>query len=78
MGEWIVKDGLWGFGSAQRKVDELNRQEEARRDEEFAERQRTEELIIEHTEKATGTKAITVDGELKYIPIKEAKKLGLV
>lgn len=37
-----------------------------------------EELIIKHTELATGTKHIVVDGEDRYIPLAEAKKLGLL
>lgn len=51
---------------------------EAKKLEREIERDRTEALIIEHTEKATNTKAIEVDGELKYIPLDEAKRLGLL
>lgn len=61
----------WGAEKAQREHDS---QREARDNERY----RTEQKIIEHTEKATGTKAVEVDGELKYIPITEAIKLGLV
>jgi hypothetical protein len=63
----------WG-GKAYREL-EADRREEAKKENE---RYRTEQLIIEHTEKATNTKAVEVDGELKYIPIAEAKKLGLI
>lgn len=38
----------------------------------------TEQKIIEHTERATKTKAVYVDEELHYIPITEAIKLGLI
>lgn len=37
-----------------------------------------EELVIKHIELATDKKHIVVNGEDKYIPLDEAKKLGLL
>lgn len=62
-----------GRGAAQEQL-----KSDLRKSEKETERWRQEQLIIEHVEKATHTKAVEIDGELKYIPVEDAKKLGLL
>lgn len=67
---------LYG-GSARETLEHERASWKAYHDEEHEKRERENE-IIEHVELATKTKAIYVAGELHYIPLEEAKRLGLL
>jgi len=52
--------------------------EESDKRNEASRMQEIQNLIISNTELATKTKAVYVDGNLHYIPVNEAKRLGLL
>lgn len=61
-----------------RGAAEAQLRSDLRKSEKETERWRQEQLIIKHVEKATHTKVVEIDGELKYIPVETAEKLGLL